>query len=91
MGCRIYEEKLPVHDAARMAAFKFGLDPTVCALSGGEDYELIFTIKQADYEKVVANTEITVVGYMTELGEGCKILTKGGGTHNIEAQGWKAF
>ena len=91
LGCRIYEEKLPVHDAARMAAFKFGLDPTVCALSGGEDYELIFTIKQADYEKVVANTEITVVGYMTELSEGCKILTKGGGTHNIEAQGWKAF
>jgi thiamine-monophosphate kinase len=91
LGCRLYEEKFPVHDAARMAAFKFGLDPTVCALSGGEDYELIFTIKQADYDKVVANTDITVVGYMTELGEGCKLLTKGGGTHNIEAQGWKAF
>ena len=91
LGCRLYEEKFPIHDAARMAAFKFGLDPTVCALSGGEDYELIFTIKQADYDKVVANTDITVVGYMTELDEGCKLLTKGGGTHNIEAQGWKAF
>lgn len=91
LGCRLYEEKFPIHDAARLAAFKFGLDPTVCALSGGEDYELIFTIKQADYDKVVANTEITVVGYMTALDEGCKLLTKGGGTHNIEAQGWKAF
>ncbi|MFX8696445.1 hypothetical protein ABTM58_20625, partial [Acinetobacter baumannii] len=42
LGCRIYEEKIPVHDRARQAAFKFGLDPTVCALNGGEDYELIF-------------------------------------------------
>ena len=49
----------------RQAAFKFGLDPTVCALNGGEDYELLFTIKQDDYDKIVLNEEISVIGYMT--------------------------
>ncbi len=91
LGCRLYEEKIPVHQATKQAAFKFGLDATICALSGGEDYELIFTVKQEDYDKIVLSEEISVIGYMAELEEGCKIITKGGGTHNIEAQGWKAF
>ncbi|HEX3024148.1 MAG TPA: thiamine-phosphate kinase [Chitinophagaceae bacterium] len=91
LGCRIYEEKIPVHDLARKAAFKFGLDPTVCALNGGEDYELIFTLKQTDYDKITLNEEISVVGYMTELEEGTKLLTKGGNTFDITAQGWNAF
>ena len=91
LGCRVYEEKIPVHEAAKQAAFKFGLDATICALSGGEDYELIFTIKQEDYDKIVLSEQISVIGYMVELEEGCKIITKGGTTHNIEAQGWKAF
>lgn len=91
LGCRIYEEKIPIHQDAKQAAMKFGLDPTVCALSGGEDYELIFTIKQEDYEKIILSEEISVIGYMAELEEGCKIISKGGNTFNIEAQGWKAF
>lgn len=91
LGCRIYEEKIPVHDLARKAAFKFGLDPTVCALNGGEDYELIFTLKQADYDKITLNEEISVVGYMTEIEEGTKLLTKGGNMFDITAQGWNAF
>ena len=91
LGCRVYEEKLPVHDAARKAAYKFGLDPTVCALNGGEDYELIFTLKQEDHDKIVLNEDISVIGYMTELEEGCKLLTKGGNTFDITAQGWNAF
>jgi thiamine-monophosphate kinase len=91
LGCRIYEEKLPIHDESRRAAYKFGLDPTVCALNGGEDYELIFTLKQEDHEKITLNEEISVIGYMTDLEEGCKLLTKGGNTFNITAQGWNAF
>ncbi len=91
LGCRIYEEKLPIHPDARQAAFKFGLDATVCALSGGEDYELIFTVKQEDYDKIILSEEISVVGYIADIEEGSKIITKSGGTHNIEAQGWKAF
>ena len=80
LGCRIYEEKIPIHDLARKAAFKFGLDPTVCALNGGEDYD-----------KITLNEEIAVVGYMAELEEGTKLLTKGGNTFDITAQGWNAF
>ncbi len=91
LGCNIYEEKLPIHDAARKAAFKFGLDPTVCALNGGEDYELMFTLKQEDYDKITLNEEIAVIGYMTDIEQGCKFLTKGGSTFNITAQGWNAF
>jgi thiamine-monophosphate kinase len=91
LGCKVYEDKLPINEATRQAAFKFGLDPTVCALNGGEDYELIFTIKQEDHDKIVLNEEISVIGYMTDLEEGCKFLTKGGNTFDITAQGWKAF
>ncbi len=91
LGCRIYEEKLPISDESRQAAYKFGLDPTVCALNGGEDYELIFTLKQEDHEKITFNEEISVIGYMTDIEEGSKIITKGGNTFNITAQGWNAF
>jgi thiamine-monophosphate kinase len=91
LGCRIYEEKLPVAEASRAAAFKFGLDPTVCALSGGEDYELLFTLKQEDYDKITLNEEIAVIGYTTDAEEGRKLLTKGGNTFDITAQGWNAF
>ena len=91
LGCRLYEEKLPIAEESRQAAFKFGLDPTVCALNGGEDYELIFTLKQEDYDKLVSNEEISVVGYMTDIEEGTKFLTKGGNTFDITAQGWNAL
>jgi thiamine-monophosphate kinase len=91
LGCRLYEDKIPISEASRNAAFKFELDPTACALSGGEDYELLFTISQADHEKLVLNEQISVIGYMTEPEEGRKIITKGGGLHNITAQGWNAF
>jgi len=91
LGCRIYEEKIPLNDATRAAAFKFGLDPTVCALNGGEDYELIFTMKQADYDKITMQEEISVIGYMCDRGEGAKLITKGNNLFDITAQGWNAF
>lgn len=91
LGCRIYEEKLPLHENSRKAAFKFGLDPTICALNGGEDYELIFTLKQEDHDKIVFNEDISVIGYMTDMQEGTKLLTKGGNQFDITAQGWNAF
>ena len=91
LGARVYEDKIPIHEAARKAAFKFGLDPTVCALNGGEDYELIFTIKQEDYDKITLNEEISVIGYIAELEEGCKLISRGGNLFDITAQGWNAF
>jgi thiamine-monophosphate kinase len=61
LGCLIFEDKIPVNDEARQFAYKLELDPTACALSGGEDYELLFTIKQADYDKLVLNEQISVL------------------------------
>jgi thiamine-monophosphate kinase len=91
LGCVLYEEKIPINEATRNAAFKFELDPTACALSGGEDYELLFTIPQGEYDKLVLNEQISVIGYMTEPEKGKKIITKGGNTFDITAQGWNAF
>ncbi|MGN6354340.1 MAG: thiamine-phosphate kinase [Parafilimonas sp.] len=91
LGCRLHEDKLPIAEETRLAAFKFGLDPTVCALNGGEDYELIFTAKQDDYDKLVLNDNISIVGYMTELDEGRKLISKGGNVFDITAQGWNAL
>jgi len=91
LGCVLYEDKIPVAEETRNAAFKFELDPTACALSGGEDYELLFTVPQQDYDKLVLNEQISVIGYMTEQEKGSKIITKGGNTFDITAQGWNAF
>lgn len=90
-GCRIYEEKIPISDEMKAAAYKFEIDPTACALSGGEDYELLFTLPQSDYDKLVFNEQISVIGYMTAPEEGNKIITKGGNIYDITAQGWNAF
>lgn len=88
LGCVIYEDKIPIAEEMRKAAFKFEIDPTACALSGGEDYELVFTIPQTDHEKLVLNEDISVIGYMTDPEEGAHIITKGGSKHIITAQGW---
>ncbi|MEY3562158.1 MAG: thiamine-phosphate kinase [Bacteroidota bacterium] len=91
VGCVIYEEKIPISEDSRNAAYKFEIDPTACALSGGEDYELLFTIKQDDYEKLTLNEQISVIGYIAEADQGAKIKTKGGNTFDVTAQGWNAF
>jgi thiamine-monophosphate kinase len=90
-GCVLYEEKIPISEASKAAAFKFEIDPTACALSGGEDYELLFTIAQSDYEKIVLNEQISVIGYMTEAEKGAHIITRAGSEHTLTAQGWNAF
>ncbi len=91
LGCVVYEDKIPIAEETRNAAFKFEMDPTACALSGGEDYELLFTIKQDDYDKLVLNEKISVIGYMTDAEAGMKLYTKGGNKFDITAQGWNAF
>jgi thiamine-monophosphate kinase len=91
VGCILYEEKIPIDEQTKLTAFKFNLDPTACALSGGEDYELLFTITQDDYEKIKDNAAISVIGYLTDAEAGVNIITKGGNKHPITAQGWNAF
>jgi len=88
VGCVLYEDKIPIHDESREVAFDFQIDPTMCALNGGEDYELLFTVSQGDYEKVATNKDVYIIGYMTKPGEGTKLHTKGGNIHDLIAQGW---
>ena len=91
VGCILYEEKIPVHEDARKMAGEFEIGAVACALSGGEDYELLFTIKQEDYEKVAGNNNISIIGYVTELREGANLLTTGGNKHKLTSGGWNAF
>lgn len=90
-GCDIYEEKIPVDPKAISAAAEFGLDHITCALNGGEDYELLFTIRQEDYDKVKGNPSLTVIGHITPLVSGCRLITRGGSIAELRAQGWDSF
>lgn len=90
-GCNLYEDKIPLDPMTYETAREFNLDPMVCALSGGEDYELLFTVKQADYDKIKFKMDITIIGYMTEPSAGCNLVTKSGNIHPLKAQGWNAF
>lgn len=90
-GVTLYEEKIPIDPMTYETARELGLDPTVCALNGGEDYELLFTIKQADYEKLKHDVDISIIGHITEKNEGCKMISKSNVVHELKAQGWNAF
>lgn len=91
VGCTIYEDKLPIDPMTYETARELGLDPTVCALNGGEDYELLFTIKQADYDKLKHDVDVTVIGHMTDKASGAKMISKSNVVHELKAQGWNAF
>ncbi len=88
VGCVLHEEKIPFNPEAKEFAYKLQLDPTACALSGGEDYELLFTIAQSDYEKIKTNPAISVIGYITPESEGKHLITRAGNKHALIAQGW---
>ena len=91
VGSKIYEEKIPIDPLTYETAREFNLDPSVCALSGGEDYELLFTIQQSDFEKIKLNPDISVIGHICDAAEGNHLITKSGNQHKIIAQGWNAF
>lgn len=91
LGCNIYEDKLPVDYTTAAIANEFNLDPTTCALNGGEDYELLFTIPQSDFEKVKDIREISIVGHITDASEGVNLISRSGTLVPITAQGWDAF
>ena len=88
VGCVIYEDKLPLNEDSKAFAYKLELDPTACALSGGEDYELLFTVSQTDFEKINSNNGLSIIGYITEAAEGKNFITRGGNKHELVAQGW---
>lgn len=90
-GCTLYEEKIPIDPMTYDTARTFGVDPTTCALNGGEDYELLFTVAQADYEKIKHSADISIIGHITDATSGCQLISKSGNAHSLKAQGWNAF
>lgn len=91
VGCRLYEEKIPLDPQVISTCEEFNLDSTTIALSGGEDYELLFTIAQADYDKIKGNPNFSVIGYITNKEEGVNLVTRAGQFIPIIARGWNAL
>ena len=88
VGCTIYEEKLPIHEQTNEGAAKFGIAVTTCALNGGEDYELLFTISPDDFEKVKECELLHIIGHITKPEEGSVLITNANNRIKLSAQGW---
>jgi len=91
VGAIIEETGVPIHTDAKLMALKFQLDPLNCALNGGEDYELLFTINPRDLDKIRLLPDLYIMGEITESSEGVKLHTSGGKIHDLFALGWKHF
>ncbi|MGB3774968.1 MAG: thiamine-phosphate kinase [Leeuwenhoekiella sp.] len=91
VGCKLYEDKIPLDPQMISVCEEFDIDSTTVALNGGEDYELLFTIAQDDYEKLKANPNFTVIGHMTEEKEGMHLITRADTQIPIIARGWNAL
>ncbi len=90
-GAVVLESKIPVDSETGFTADEFKLDATTCALNGGEDYELLFTVRPEDYEKIKNHADISAIGVVKEKKDGIFLLTNAGNTHPITAQGWVHF
>jgi thiamine-monophosphate kinase len=90
-GAAIYEDKLPIDEQTYQTAGSFKIDPVTCVLNGGEDYELLFTIKQDDFDKLKNHPDIHFIGYIQEIKKGINLVTKSGNVVPLRAQGWDHF
>lgn len=91
VGVRLFEDKVPVDQLTYNTAIEFHIDPITCALNGGEDYELLFTISQEDYEKIKHHPDISSIGYMHDKPDQNIMITKQNNIVPITAQGWNHF
>ncbi len=91
LGCAIYDEKLPIDHETHRVAREFNLDPSTCALNGGEDYELLFSVDQKDFDKVKGNEHLTIIGHFTDKGSGMNVIERSGASVPMQAQGWSHF
>ena len=89
VGAFIEEGKVPLHPDTEQTAIKFQLDPITCALSGGEDYELLFTVDESDLEKIRFMPDVYIIGDIVKKEDGIKLHTTGGNIHPLKAQGWQ--
>lgn len=91
VGCNLFEDKIPVDALTATTAEEFDIDPTIAALSGGEDYELLFTVDQADYEKLKDNPHFHIIGHITDANSGFNLVSRSGQSAPLTAQGWDAL
>ena len=91
LGLQVYEEKIPCDPTVMTIAEEFKLNGVTCALNGGEDYELLFTIAQKDYDKIKANPNMTVIGYMVDKSSGTNLVSHDAKVFPLAAQGWTAY
>lgn len=91
VGCKIFEERIPIDYQTAAAAEELNLNVTTCALNGGEDYELLFTVPLADYERVKALEDVHIIGAITAADEGKKLIARDGQEFDLKAQGFNAF
>ncbi|MCW3078428.1 MAG: thiL [Bacteroidetes bacterium] len=91
VGVELYEEKIPIDPLTYDTAREFNLDPTMCTLSGGEDYELLFTIDIGDYNKIKNLPDFSIIGHITNTAKGLNMVSKSGSVHELKAQGWNAL
>ena len=88
VGCRVYEERIPIDYQTAVMAEELNMNVTTCALNGGEDYELLFTIPLTDHDKVSSIKGIKVIGHITKTELGCGLITRDGQEFELKAQGW---
>ena len=88
VGCRIYEERIPIDYQTAVMAEELNMNVTTCALNGGEDYELLFTVPLTEHDKVAAMKGIKVIGHITKAELGCGLITRDGQEFELKAQGW---
>ena len=88
VGCRVYEERIPIDYQTAVMAEELNMNVTTCALNGGEDYELLFTVPLTDHDKVAAMKGIKVIGHITKAELGCGLITRDGQEFELKAQGW---
>ncbi len=91
VGCNLFEDKIPLDPTVIAACEEFNIDSTMVALSGGEDYELLFTIDQRDFPKIKGNPNLTVIGHMTDANEGAHLVTRANSKIELTAQGWNSL
>ena len=91
VGCNLYEEKIPLDPQVISTCEEFELDSTTVALSGGEDYELLFTIRQQDFNKIKANPHLTVIGHITNKDAGAQLITRANTKIPLIARGWNSM
>jgi len=91
VGCNLYEEKIPLDPQVISTCEEFNLDSTTIASSGGEDYELLFTIKAEDFPKIKANPHLTIIGHITNKKEGAHLITRANTKIKLLARGWNSL